>query len=262
MRSVTPEVYDLAFSYRDYGNEVDHMEYNWQKASETDCQRILDIACGTGRHLEQFNLRGYECAGIDLNSEMVAFCRKKFADIKPPVTFYEADMRKFELEERFGLAINMLTSANLIVKNQEMVSHLRSVAKVLEPGGIYILEMFHPREHGYNAMIPARSWEVIKDDCTVQADIMHRREEFNPLDQKQSTTLKVTVITDGDEQVYRLDQEHRVYLYLEFLSLVDNAGGFEPVVCYGTFNSSVVMDNSRRSWRMIHVLRRNADTIG
>jgi hypothetical protein len=168
-------------------------------------------------------------------------------------------MVDFKLDKTFGLAINMLTSANLILTNDDMVSHLRSVAAVLDPGGIYILEMYHPREYGYNAQIPARSWEIAKGDSVVQAELKIVREDIDPLKQVQNSILKITVTKDGDEQVYYEERSQRAYLYLEFLSLVMNAGCFEPVVCYGTFNSTVILDNSRRSWRMIHVLRRTHD---
>lgn len=256
MRKVTPEVFDLAFSYRDYGNEVDHLEYNWQKAAGSDNQRVLDIACGTGRHIEQFNLRGYDCAGMDINADMINYTREKFDCEEPKIDLFEMDMRDFTLPMKFGLAINMLASVNIIVTNEEMVSHLKSVANALENGGIYYLEMYHPREYGYSARIPARSWEIIKGDTTVQAELTYDRTKMDPMTQSKESTLKVTLTENGEDQVYYDERIIRVYLYLEFLSLVENAGGFEPVTCYGTFNSAIQLDDSSRSWRMLHVLRK------
>lgn len=79
MTKLTPEIFNLAFSYRDFGNECDHLEYNWQRAAETDNHAILDVACGTGGHIEQFCMRGYTCKGIDYDPEMIAFCKERLS---------------------------------------------------------------------------------------------------------------------------------------------------------------------------------------
>jgi SAM-dependent methyltransferase len=257
--AIDPGIYELAFSYRDFGAEVDFIEYNWQKNSATENPAVLDIGCGTGQHLIQFASRGYDCTGIDISPEVIEYARAKFSEEGLQIEIIQTDMRKFELPKRFGLAFNMLTAANLILTNDDMISHLRSVASVLDPGGIYILEMFHPREYGFNAEFPARAWEIIRDDVTLQCDLRYEQEELDPLCQCQKTSLRIVETRDGESKVYMMPRVHRVYLYLEFISLVANASGFEPVVCYGTFNSAIKLDNSRRSWRMIPVLRRTDD---
>lgn len=261
MRKLTPEIHDIAFSYRDYGNEVDCIEYNWHKHSDAESQAILDITCGTGIHLEHFCSRGYECVGMDSNPTMIRYCKEKFADIDKNAKFYENGCVNFDHNRKFGLAINMLTSANLILTNEHMITHLRSVAKALEPGGIYFLEMSHPREYSYNANIPTRSWEITRDNMLVRVETKFEGEQIDPMVQIQQSSVVVSIIKEDKEEVYCSPEIQRIYLYLELLSLIQNAGGFELVACYGTFNSSVEMDSSRRSWRMIPVLKRTEEVI-
>lgn len=261
MNGIPPQIYELAFSYRDYGADCDCIEYNWQKHTRSENQAVLDIACGTSPHLRQFASRGYECTGIDLDATMLRYARQTTEAMDLAAEFVEADMINFRLERTYGLAINLLTSANYILTNDQMISHLRSVARVLEPGGIYMLEMNHPREYGVIAEYPAKAWEINRDDVTVHANIAFDQARIDPLRQTQAMNLSIEVIQRENEASYTVRRAFRVYHYLEFQALVRLAGGFEPVICYGAFNSSIILDNSRRSWRMIPVLRRTADPV-
>lgn len=259
--NISPEVYELAFSYRDYGAEADFIEYLWQKNSNIDNQSILDIACGTGSHLIQFCSRGYESTGFDKSSEVVAYAKKKFEEQDLPIDIFQADMKRFELKKKFGLAFNMLTSANLLLTDEDMISHLKSVAGVLEPGGIFVLEMFHPREYGFKADFPTTAWEITQDDVVLQCDLRHNLEALDTVKQTQKTTLRISLTKDDKTEEFLNPRTQRVYLYHEFLSLVDHAGGFEVIAVYGALNSAVLLSNERRSWRMIPVLRRTGDEI-
>jgi ubiquinone/menaquinone biosynthesis C-methylase UbiE len=261
MNNIPPHVYELAFSYRDYGADCDCIEYNWQKHTRSENVAVLDIGCGTSPHLRQFASRGYHCTGIDLNGDMLQYARQTAEKMGLTADFVEADMIDFRLDGRFGLAFNLLTSANLILTNDQMISHLRSVARVLDPGGIYFLEMNHPREYGVIAEYPARAWEINRDDLTINADIAYDQDRIDPLRQTQAMTLNIDVMQGENEERYSVRRAYRVYHFLEFQALVRLAGGFEPVICYGAFNSSIILDNSRRSWRMIPVLRRTADPV-
>lgn len=258
---IDPGVYELAFSYRDYGAEADFIEYLWQKNSNIENQCVLDIACGTGSHLIQFCSRGYETTGFDNNPDVVAYAKKKFKDQNLPIEVFKADMKKFETPKKFGLAINMLTSANLLVTNDDMISHLRSAARALEPDGIYIMEMFHPREYGFKADFPATTWEITQDDMILQCNLRHELASLDSIKQTQNTTMRISVTRDDKTEEYLNPRTQRVYLYQEFLSLVDSAGGFEFIEVYGALNSAVPLSNERRSWRMVPVLRRTDEEI-
>lgn len=256
MEKITPEIFHLAFSYRDFGNECDHLEYNWQKATETDNQQILDVACGTSSHLEQFCSRGYSCAGIDYDQNMIRYSTDRFARTDFDISLEQKDLVSFSMERRFGLALNLLNTANDILTNADMIFHLKSVGSVLESGGIYILEMAHPKELGLAGQAPTRSWELFRDGQRVYAELRYDQERFDPIHQTRNVTLKVTVGNNGTEEGYAETRRNRIYLFQEFLALVELSGCFELVTCYGTFNSAVTLNDERRSTRMIPVLRK------
>lgn len=259
--ALTPELYELAFSYRDYEAEVDFIELCWQRHASTDNTCVLDIACGIGEHLHQLCLRGYDCCGFDIDERMVEFATAKFAAEELPIEVWTADMRDFEVERPFGLATNMLTSANLLLTNEALENHLRLVARALEPGGIYLLEMFHPRAYGFGPDILAYAWEVQRDDVHLECDLHHQRKPLDPIRQCQETTMHIAVTKGGKTEVIEHRRRQRVYLYHEFRAIVGCTRNFEILDCFGAFNAGRKLDNSQRSWRMIPVLRRTEEDV-
>lgn len=256
---IDPEVHELAFSYRDYEAEVIFIELCWQQYARTENSRVLDIACGTGEHLRQFSLRGYDCGGFDWDARMIEYARGGFAEQELPIKIWEADMRSFDVEGKFGLAINMLTTINLLVTNEDLLTHLQSVSRALEPGGIYFLEMFHPREYGFPPNIPTSAWEIQRDDLYLECDLQHEMEELDPIRQKQKSVMRIDITRGEKVDRYLLARTQRVYLYNELRALVECATDFELIKCFGSFNFERKLDNSRRSWRMIPVLRKKEE---
>lgn len=254
---ISPEIYELAFSYRDYEAEVDFLELCFQEYSETENSRVLDIACGVGEHLREFCQRGYVIDGFDLDPEAVEYAKLKSTEEGLPFSVWGGDMRDFQVKEQYGLAINMLTAANLLLSNEDMIAHLRAVAKALDPGGIYILEMAHPREYGSPSNIPTYAWEIQRDDLYLECDLRHKTDPLDSIAQTQRYNIRVNV-TEGEEvKTYYLERTYRVYLYQEFKALIECSGSFEWVSCFGSFHQNRHLDASQRSWRMIPVLRRS-----
>lgn len=258
---LSPELHELTYSYRDYEAEVTFVELCWQEYTECDNNRVLDMGCGIGEHTRQFILRGYECDGFDCDPEMIEFARKKLEAEGIKADIWHDNMHKFEVDRKYGLAINMLASANFILTNEEMITHLSSVARSLDTGGILLLEMFHPREYGFPKDNPLNNWEIYGDDFYLECILHFNQEPLDTISQTQRTTKKVTITRNETTEEILLDRKQRVYLYQEFRALVESAGGFEMVNCYGAFNPDRTIDNTKRSWRMIPVLRRTEGEI-
>ena len=51
-----PELYDLEYSFKDYAGEVATLE-RIVRERNPDASTLLDVACGTGKHLEHLRTR-------------------------------------------------------------------------------------------------------------------------------------------------------------------------------------------------------------
>src|SRR5436190_20649919 len=82
-------------------------------------RRVLDLACGSGRHALSFARRGYiDVTGIDLSPTLLAEARHSAEFEGLPVRFFERDMRDIP-EERFDLTLNLFTSFGYFESDEE-----------------------------------------------------------------------------------------------------------------------------------------------
>ncbi len=72
--------------------------------------RILDLACGAGRHAIELARRGYQVTGYDLSEDLVRRARADAKRAKVKVSFVRGDMRELDFRGRFDAVINMFSS--------------------------------------------------------------------------------------------------------------------------------------------------------
>src|SRR5437867_9881977 len=103
--------------------------------------RILDVACGAGRHTIDLAKRGYRVTGFDLSSPLLAEARKaaRTAGVKP--TFVQGDMRRLPYRNAFEAAISMFTSFGYFDRPEEDRQVLRGIARALRPRGQFLMEL-------------------------------------------------------------------------------------------------------------------------
>jgi cyclopropane fatty-acyl-phospholipid synthase-like methyltransferase len=78
--------------------------------------KLLDIACGKGRHARQLANLGYDVTGIDLASESIAYAKQFETE---QLHFYEQDMRSLFHINVYDYAFNFFTSIGYFNTKQE-----------------------------------------------------------------------------------------------------------------------------------------------
>ena len=107
--------------------------------------RVLDLACGTGRHSVQFARRGATVLGVDKTREYLVQARRAARGMKN-CAFVEGDMRRLPFSEEFDAAVNLWTSFGYFSKPSEDLAVLKGVARALKPGGRFLIELV---DHGW-----------------------------------------------------------------------------------------------------------------
>lgn len=100
--------------------------------------KVLDLACGRGRHAVAMRERGFDVTGVDLAPNSIAYAQQ-FAD--EHLRFRVHDMRHPLGEpNRYDCVLNLFTSFGYFDSEAENVLVLQAVAAALRPGGEMVLD--------------------------------------------------------------------------------------------------------------------------
>jgi SAM-dependent methyltransferase len=118
-------------------------------------------ACGTGRYLRVAARRGHRVIGCDIRPEMITYARRRLEHLRifgeERAHLFVGDITASDLAARAGvngknaadppeaadgvadLAFIPVNSLRLLESDQEMLAHLDQIARILRPGGIYVV---------------------------------------------------------------------------------------------------------------------------
>lgn len=112
----------------------------WKLLGLRKGMKVLDVACGTGRHTVEFARRGAYAVGVDKTREYLDVARR-LAKGRKNVSFAEGDMRRLPFAGEFDAAVNLWTSFGYFEKPSDDLAVLKGIARSLKPGGRFLIEL-------------------------------------------------------------------------------------------------------------------------
>jgi len=104
--------------------------------------RILDLACGPGRHAAELERLGGHVVGFDLSRAMLRRARDRMR-----ARLVRGDMRALPFRDgSFALAVNLFTSFGYFLDDGEHRLVVRQVAAALAPGGHFVLDYLNAEQ--------------------------------------------------------------------------------------------------------------------
>ena len=98
---------------------------------------ILDLCCGTGRHLNALSGMEYKNLwGLDLSPHLL----EKAVENLHPVKFVRGDMRYIPFSEHFHLILSLFTSFGYFFSDNENLKVLKEINRCLYPGGKFLID--------------------------------------------------------------------------------------------------------------------------
>src|SRR3989475_1324014 len=143
-----------------------------------------------------------------------------------PYTTLFRSMTDFGLERPVDAAICMQDSQGHLLANEQLLAHLRAVARAVRRGGLYVFD----RYMASSWTNPARSWSWFKrrGRLVVRASFSALN-EVNPVSQIFRERMTLEAIDNGTRRLYRQSHLSRMVFPQELRALVELAGGFEFV---------------------------------
>lgn len=175
--------------------------------------RVLDLACGQGRHAVEFARRGHRVTGVDLSAPLLARARERADEAGVGVTWLHQDMRA-PVEGPYDLAVNLFNAFGYLETEDEDGRALEAVATALRPGGVFVQEVGNREAQ-------------IRDPRT--ADVHRIDEQLTLIEEREfdlrSSRLRVDYTYVEDERITgRRHHVLRLYTLTELMAMHEAAG--------------------------------------
>jgi len=197
-------------------------------------QRVLDLACGAGRHAAALSRRGARVVGLDLSLPLLLRAARRTG-----VPLVRADMRRLPLRHSaFQVVVNLFTSFGYFEQDEQHVAVLQEVARVLARGGAFALDFLNAAAVR-SRLVPFQEG-MVGDRLVAQERRLSEDGRF---------VLKtIHLAEEGRSYMERVRLFER-----EELEGMLRAGGLEPCAAFGDYDGAAY---TRSSPRLILVARR------
>ncbi len=233
-----PPLYDLAFGYRCYEEEVDflldaHEKYSTSSTSESNVPlRILELAAGPARHslaalsenppsiVESVVALDRSQAMVDYGTENADMDLGATGGRRDSFKYVCGDMRDVSglSSTKFDTAWLLLGSMQHLLTNDDVIKCLTSLQSALKPGGTICIELPHPRETFSMGECTRNGWTVPLVEEGDSDDDMDENEygelkivwgdeddEFDPIAQVRHFTVAMTLSVNNPDDIPKGD---------------------------------------------------------
>jgi SAM-dependent methyltransferase len=141
------------------GPEVDRVAKILQPRGD---ERVLDMACGSGRHSLELRRRGFSVVGADISPDLIEIARRDAAEAELEVDFVLSDLRDLDFDSEFDLVLNLNDGAiGYLESDEENLRTFEVISRALKPGGRNLVQL--PNVLYAKERLPQRSWIPASD---------------------------------------------------------------------------------------------------
>jgi SAM-dependent methyltransferase len=182
--------------------------------------RVLDLACGKGRHARYLSERNFDVTGLDISLKSIAFARQFEHD---SLHFYQHDMRLPFRVNYYDAVVNFFTSFGYFDNDADHLRSIQNVALGLKPGGMFLLDFLNAawvRQH----IVPS-------DTKTIDGIQFYLKKHI-----QNGHVFKIVEFEAGDRS-FKFEERVRLFTLDEFKVLFATAG-LELKAIYGGYDLS------------------------
>lgn len=104
--------------------------------------KLLDLACGVGRHAIGMAKRGYDVTGLDFNADYLKVAAAAAMEAGVRVHWQQGDMRTLPFEGEFDAAYSYFTSFGYF-SDDENEKVIEGVARAVRHGGRFLIDVIN-----------------------------------------------------------------------------------------------------------------------
>lgn len=199
-------------------------------------EKILDLACGFGRHSLELARRGFSVVGVDITPDYINYASNIAKTERLNAEFIHSDIRDINFENEFDVALNMADGAVGYLENdEENLKIFKIVSKALKQGGKHFMNIMnadYAKTH-----FPCKLWDNGQKNLTLSKFEWNNETKimlYGQLDFTYGAPLSNPVIEYGNPtRLYSLHEIKNIFADL----------GMEVNEAYADFSGKKSSDN-------------------
>ncbi len=213
--------------------ELDFLEYAFRTHAQRRIGRVLDVACGGGRHVVGLAQRGYECVGHDFTRERVEMAKARADRARVSVQLKRADATRLRFVSEFDavLGLNILF---LLPDDDDVQRCLRQIHRALRPGGLIVCNTENPFQagKGWLSTLIRRGRRTEKSRVPgLRITSVQRLDDFDPVHGVAWIEERSVIEAPDGRHRYRDRERFRLFTYWDLTHYL-LAAGFREIHCY------------------------------
>lgn len=221
------EDYVALYPHRDEAEAEHAVELIARMRSGCRVERVLDLACGAGRHSRSLADRWWT-AGLDLSEVLLRLAHRE----QSPAAFARGDMRVLPFaDDAFDLVVNLFTSFGYFETDEEHVLVFDEVARVTSEGGTFVLDFLNAGRV-LTTLVPY-------DERVIGGRVV---EQTRSITDDGCFVIKAIRIRGEDREFV---ERVRLFTPEELQRMMANAG-FDVSACYGGYDAAPLQVHSPR----------------
>ena len=208
--------YHILYDNRDYNEAKEFVKTILNHLNLKKNSKILDAACGKGRHSIEMEKLGYDVTGIDLSKNSIKQAKK---NENKNLKFLIHDFSK-PMNEKYDAVFNLFTSFGYHDKKKDL-DVLNAIEMNLKNNGIGIIDFFNINK--------VRN-ELVKNEIIVKKDI-----KFNITRKAKKEFVSKTITFEDNKNKYSYIESVNALSLIEFQEYF-NKTNLEIIEVFGDYN--------------------------
>jgi 2-polyprenyl-3-methyl-5-hydroxy-6-metoxy-1,4-benzoquinol methylase len=182
--------------------------------------RILDAACGAGRHSIILAGKGYDITAFDLSKILLKIGAANAKELNADVKFLCSDIRYITFKRPFDLVLNMFTSFGYFENDEENFSFFRHTKDFLSTDGIVVLDYLN--EAFLRDNLNPFSEKIIDNKLIKESRVI------------ENGRIIKKIVIEGEDSTHSFFETVRLYSHYEIVSTFEHLG-YNVLRTYGDY---------------------------
>lgn len=230
------EFYLKLYNHRDSKEAKKYTDLAIQKLNIDKNSYILDLCCGSGRHLKHLKIKSNFCFGLDLSMHLLLEAKKNDQSL----SLVRANMLFLPFKRRFDAVLSFFTSFGYFSTDKKNFDSLKQINDVLRKNGKLFLDLMNPDKCIKNLV--KKNNEIIDNHKVIQ----HREYCQN----SKRINKKIEIIEGKKKHIF--NESVRIFTVDETKKMLKETG----FIIIETIDESNHKFDPKKSQRMIFIAQK------